>query len=219
MRIILKYHLVLFLFSFSFYAIANETPAGDKLFQKLCSECHQKDGNSKDNNIPKIAGFSAILTFDILDQFKSDDRRSIPIKTNANEEKSAEEKGIEETDMNAITKKLKTNEIEAISLFLANQISKPTTQEYDQELATSGKQIHMDLCENCHVEEGTSNIEDAPILKGQWKRYLQRQFEALSEKKRYMPRRMKKRFRKLSVDDKKALIEFYISTANLKNLK
>ncbi len=215
-RIILKYHLVLFLFSFSFYAIANEVPDGNKLFQKHCSECHQKDGNSEDNNIPKIAGFSAILTFDILDQFKSDDRKSIPIKTKANEDKDDEEKDSKETDMNAIAKKLKTNEIEAISLFLANQTSKPKTQEYDQELATLGKQIHMDLCENCHVEEGASNIEDAPILKGQWKNYLQRQFAELSEIKRYMPKRMKKRFRKLSENDKKALIEFYISPTIIK---
>lgn len=161
----------------------------------------KKDGNSDDKNIPKIAGLSAILTYDILDQFKSGDRKSKSIKT----------KDGEEADMNAIAKELKTNEIEAISLFLASQTSKPTTQKYDQVLANKGKEIHMDLCENCHVEEGTGNIEDASILRGQWKNYLQSQFEALSEEKRYMPRRMKKRFRKLSEEDKKALIEFYIS--------
>ena len=201
MRTHLKSCLLYFLFGFSFYAMANESVDGEKLFQKQCSECHQQDGNSEDKNIPKIAGLSAILTFDILDQFKSGDRKS----------KTIENKDDVETNMNTIAKALKTNEIEAISFFLANQPSKPATQEYDQELANIGKEIHMDLCENCHVDEGTGNVEDASILKGQWKNYLQSQFEALSEEKRYMPRRMKKRFRKLSEEDKKALIEFYIS--------
>ncbi len=197
----MNYYLGLFLICLSFYSIANETPDGDKLFQKHCSECHQKDGNSEDKTIPKVAGFSSILIFDILDQFKSDDRQSNPIKT----------KDGRETDMNTIVKELKSHEIEAISFFLANQTSKPTTQDYDKKLANSGKDIHMDLCENCHVEHGSSSIEDTPILKGQWKNYLQEQFKALSEEKRYLPKRMKKRFRKLSEKDKKALIEFYIS--------
>ena len=203
----LKYiYLVLFLIGFNLPVIATEAADGEKLFQKHCSECHQQDGNSKDKNIPRIAGISAILTFDILDQFKSGDRKSKTIKS-----KAAKNKDSIEMNMNEIAKELKTNEIEAISLFLANQTSKPTTQKYDENLANTGKEIHMDLCENCHVDEGTNNVEDASILRGQWKNYLQSQFEALSEKKRYMPRRMKKRFRKLTEEDKKALIEFYIS--------
>ncbi len=201
MLTIIKYHLGLFLFCLSFYSIANGTPNGEKLFEKYCSECHQKDGNSEDKTIPKVAGFSSILSFDILDQFKSGERKSNLVKTRDGKE----------TDMNTIAKQLKTNEIEAISLFLANQTSKPATQDYDQALADSGKEIHMDLCENCHVEHGTSAIEDTPILNGQWKGYLEKQFQALSEEKRYMPKRMKKRFKKLSENDKKALIEFYIS--------
>ena len=206
MRNPLKIYLILFLIGFNYPTIATETADGEKLFQKYCGECHQQDGNSKDINIPKIAGFSAILTFEILDQFKSGDRKSSSIKT----------KNGEETDMNEIAKKLNSNEIEAISLFLAGKTSASTSQEFDQELANLGKDIHMDLCENCHVEYGSSNIEDAPILKEQWKKYLQKQFEALSEKKRYMPKRMKKRFRKLSENDKKALIEFYVSPAIIK---
>ncbi|WP_299880061.1 c-type cytochrome [uncultured Cocleimonas sp.] len=183
---------------------------GKKLFQEKCSECHQQDGNSKDKEIPNIAGTSAILTFDIMDQFKSGDRKSKPIKL----KDSAATGDKTETDMNEITKALKTNEIEAIAFFLVKQKSKPASQAFDQDLAKKGKEIHMDLCENCHVDEGTNNIEDASILRGQWKNYLQSQFKVLSEGERYMPRRMKKRFRKLSDEDKKALIEFYISPAN-----
>lgn len=174
---------------------------GEKIFEKQCSECHQKDGNSTDEDIPKISGFSAILTYDILDQFKTSDRKALPIKT----------KSGEKTNMSLISKKLMSDEIEAISLYLAKQTFKPAKQTFNKELAMTGKELHMDLCENCHVDEGTNPIEDAPIQRGQWKLYLIKQFELLSQGHRSMPRRMKKRFRKLSDEDKKALIEFYIS--------
>jgi len=209
MRTNLIFHLLIFMLSLSTKAFSIDTTEdiGKKLFQEKCSECHQQDGNSEDPEIPNIAGTSAILTFDILDQFKSGDKKSKSIKI----EDSATTVDKTETNMNEIAKSLKTNEIEAISFFLAKQKSKSASQTFDQELAIKGKDIHMDLCENCHVDEGTNNIEDASILRGQWKNYLQSQFKVLSEGERYMPRRMKKRFRKLSDEDKKALIEFYIS--------
>jgi sulfide dehydrogenase cytochrome subunit len=210
MRITLTFHFLIFILSLSTHALATDDDIGKKLFQEKCSECHQQDGNSEDKQIPNIAGTSAILTFEIMDQFKSGDRKSKPIKL----KDSAATADKTETNMNAIAKSLKSNEIEAIAFFLANQKSKPASQTFDQELAAKGKAIHMDLCENCHVDEGTGNIEDASLLRGQWKNYLQSQFEVLSEGDRYMPRRMKKRFRKLSDDDKKALIEFYISPVN-----
>ncbi len=224
MRPTLKAHLLFFIMSISFSTSASESINGEKLFQEKCSDCHQQDGNSTDNDIPHIAGFSAILTFDILDQFKSGDRKSIPInpqkvENNPNKAHDNNSKNSIETDMNVIAKSLKTKEIEALSLFLANQTFKPTTQKYDPKLAETGKMIHLDLCENCHVDQGSGKIEDASLLKGQWKQYLQRQFKALSKGERYMPRRMKKRFRKLSEEDKEALIEFYISPMKNKSDK
>jgi sulfide dehydrogenase cytochrome subunit len=186
---------------YSLPSVAYKTPDGEKLFQKHCSECHQKDGNSTDENIPRIAQFSAILTYDILDQFKSGDRKAIKIK---NEEGQL-------TDMMQISKSLKAAELEAISLYLSTQKTQTTQQIFDMNLAKKGREIHLDLCENCHVDEATNPIEDAPILSGQWKSYLTKQFESFTKRERYMPKRMKKRFKKLSDDDKSALIEFYIS--------
>jgi len=197
----MKYYLGLILFCFSFYSLANESPDGNILFQKHCSECHQKDGNSDDKDIPKIAGFSAILIYDILDQFKSGHRQAQQIKN----------KDGQTTDMIIISKALGSEEIEAISHYLSAQASKALVQKFDQEMANEGKSIHLDLCENCHVDEGTNPIEDAPLLRHQWKSYLIKQFELFSNRSRDVPRRMKKRFRKLSESDKKELIEFYIS--------
>ncbi len=115
--------------------------------------------------------------------------------------------------MTSIAKNLNGAEIEAISHYL----SQPDILNQPFKLSTKisllkAKNLHLDLCENCHVEKGTSPIEDTPILRGQWKTYLIRQFEAFSKSERTAPKRMKKRFGKFSDEDKKALIEFYIST-------
>ena len=197
----LSFPLIFLFFTTVWFSAAAEAQGGKELFQKHCSECHQQDGNSNDENIPKIAQFSAILIYDILDQFKTGDRKASKIKN----------KEGQLMDMATISKNLKAAEIEVISLYLSRQFSKPFDQLFDKALAEKGKEIHLDLCENCHVDEGTNAIEDTPILRGQWRAYLIKQFEAFSKDERYMPKRMKKRFRKLSDEDKKALIEFYVS--------
>ena len=129
---------------------------------KHCSECHQKDGNSDDEQVLKVAQLSAILIYDIMDQFKTGDRKAHKICN----------KDGHITDMNNISMSLKNAEVEAISHYLSQQISKPAIQTFNKNLAEKGKEIHLDLCENCHVDLGTNPIEDAPILKGQWKHYL-----------------------------------------------
>jgi len=196
----MKLILGIFLISFNAWLIADSTLDGAKLTQQYCSECHGKDGNSQKENIPKIAGFSSILLFDILDQFKNGDRPSP--KTTINNKT---------TDMTEVSKLLTQDQIETISLYLSTQTFKPTTQPFNQALAGIGKQLHQDLCKDCHGDNGKSAVDDAPILAGQWKQYLKQQFENLSSHKRYMPKRMKRKFKKLNDKDKQALIEFYAS--------
>jgi len=70
----------------------------------------------------------------------------------------------------------------------------------------------LTICNDCHIDNGTSATDDAPILAGQNKHCLSRQFKQLSTSKRYIPKRMKRKFRKLSEKDKEALIEYYTST-------
>lgn len=194
--------LLIFVFLFTVFIQADEMEnKGKDLFLQYCNDCHQQDGNSDNPKIPKIAGFSAILIYDIIDQYKSEDRKSIVVNNKNNEE----------TTMNTIAKKLQDSEIQAIAYYLSRQSFKATPQKYDENLAKQGEAIHIELCENCHVESGSSNIEDTPILRGQWEPYLGQQFKNLTNETRYIPRRMKNRFRKLTDENKKALIEFYIS--------
>ena len=111
--------------------------------------------------------------------------------------------------MGAVSKNLTEDEAQAIALYYAQQTFSPVREQGNKALAAQGKQLHLDLCNDCHGKLGTSAIDDAPILSGQRKPYLVRQFEHMSEHKRYMPRRMKQKFRKLNAQDKLALIEFY----------
>lgn len=197
----MKYILITFIIGLNSWLFALD---GAVLIKQHCSQCHLEDGNSEKENIPKIAGFSAILLFDMLDQFKHSDRSSPKMSVGDYKDKKT-------TDMTEISKQLKQDEMETIALFLSEQTFKPASQPFDKALAATGKQLHQDLCNDCHGENGTSAVDDAPILAGQWKAYLKRQFEQLSSHKRHMPKRMKRKFRKLNDEDKQALLEFYAS--------
>ncbi len=195
--------VIIFLISFNLTIFADALN-GKLLAEKYCSECHQADGNSTDEDIPKIAGFSAALTYDILDQFRSGYRDAKDIKN----------KDGQMTNMIKISKNLTEDEIEALSFFFSEQTFKPEKQNFTEKLVETGKQLHLDLCNDCHVDLGTSSDDDAPILAGQWKVYLDEQFMQYSNRERKMPRRMKRKFRKLDDNDKEALLEFYSSGNN-----
>jgi sulfide dehydrogenase cytochrome subunit len=70
------------------------------------------------------------------------------------------------------------------------------------------------LCNDCHGKDGTSIADDAPILAGQFKQYIRRQFKNIASFERYIPRKMERKFKKLSDADKTALLEFYASAAS-----
>jgi len=204
MKISLSALLLFYVFFVSADTFSAEALDVNSLVKKHCSECHQQDGNSKDDSIPKIAGFSAALIYDTLDQFRSEYRSAKEIKT----------KEGKTTDMVKISKRLSEEEVEALSSYFATQMFKAEPQEHKKELVETGKQLHLDLCNDCHINLGTATDDDAPILAGQWKAYLIEQFEHFSTYKRHMTRRMKKKFRKLNDDDKHALIEFYSSSTS-----
>lgn len=194
----------LFFLFFSISSLAAEEKLnGEKLYRQHCFDCHGEKGQSSKENIPIISGFSAINIFDSLYEFKDGDREALSIK----------QKDGKSLDMKEVSKRLDEEQTEALALYLSQQEFKPARQEESNEpLLEEGKQIHEDLCNDCHGDYGKSVLDDAPILSGQWKAYLKRQFKQFSESKRYIPRKMKRKFRKLSDRDKKALLDFYAHT-------
>jgi sulfide dehydrogenase cytochrome subunit len=171
------------------------------LVHEKCGICHGDDGNSLTGEVPSIAGFTAASLSDFLEEYKEGDREA---------QKFTPENG-KESDMQEVAKDLSEEDGLKIFFFLSKQTFKPIKQDFDANLAKKGKKLHKKKCEKCHSDYGSSVEDDTPKLAGQWKPYLEKQFTLFADKKRDMPKKMKKKFKKLSEEDHKALIEFYAS--------
>lgn len=174
---------------------------GATIAKDQCAACHGDEGNSSDGKVPSIAGFSKDGLIEMMNQYKSGDRKGDKYTP----------KGGEETDMNVVTKDMSEDDIAAVSEFFASKAFKPAEQAADATLAATGAKIHEDSCEKCHSDGGKSSEDDTAILAGQWKPYLESEFGKFSAGSRDMPKKMKKKFSALSDDDKKALLEYYAS--------
>ena len=84
-------------------------------------------------------------------------------------------------------------------------------QEFNAQQAEMGQKIHDRHCEKCHAEGGSSAEDDAGILAGQWRPYLEQAFEAYSSGDREMPKKMKPKYEKLDAAEIEALIHYYAS--------
>ena len=175
--------------------------AGTNDLAKKCDECHGKGGNSTEEKVPTIAGFSAATLEDILTQYKEGDRKGVEFKKDDGTK----------TDMNEIAKKLSDADIKALAKHYAAQTFKPHKQAFDSKLAKKGAKIHDRKCEKCHSEGGTNPEDDAALLAGQWRAYLEEQFQLIKDHDRQVPKKMWKKFKKLKEKHMKALIEYYVS--------
>ncbi len=166
-----------------------------------CDTCHGKNGNSEDGKVPSIAGFSAPFISDTLNAYKEGDRTGKKYKP---------ENG-DETDMNEVAKKLSDDDIENIANHYAAQEFIVHKQEHNAKMAKKGKKKFKKKCDKCHSDGGSNPDDDAGLLLGQWRPYLEAEFKAFTEKERLMPKKMKKKFKKLSEKDKKNIIEYLVS--------
>jgi sulfide dehydrogenase cytochrome subunit len=166
-----------------------------------CDNCHGKNGNSEDEKVPSIAGFSAVTLEDIIESYKSGDRPADKYKP----------KDGEETDMLEISKKLSDDNIKKVAEHYASQKFIPHKQPFDAKLAKKGAKVHKKRCEKCHSDNGSNADDDAAILAGQWRGYLKRQLDLIVSGERTVPKKMKKKIKKLKDGDVEALIEFYAS--------
>ena len=174
------------------------TAADVEQLAEKCGACHGKDGNSEHDKVPSIAGMSAVNLVDALTDFQGGDRPASRFKP----------EGGEETDMKEVTSKLSDADMQAVSDYFASKTFVPNWQPGDAEQARQGREIFKRSCEKCHSEGGTEADEDVPILAGQWKPYLQRQFDLFSSGEREMTKKMRMRFEKLDDQDLAALVEY-----------
>ena len=193
--------LILILLSFGLFSALPMSLMADgaSIAKEKCADCHGDDGNSSDEKVPSIAGFSKDAIIDTMDTYKSGDRKG---------DKYTPEGG-SETDMGEITKELSDEDIDALAIYYASEEFKAQKQTVDTKLAKKGAKIHDKSCEKCHSDGGSNADDDAAILAGQWMAYTKKEFEKFSSGDRSMPKKMKKKFKKLNDDDKTALIHYY----------
>jgi sulfide dehydrogenase cytochrome subunit len=165
---------------------------------KECDNCHGKDGNSTKGEVPNIAGMSTTYIKETLEAYRSGDRPGVKYKP---------ENG-DETDMNAIAKKLDDKTTYAISEHYAGKAFELHKQAVDAAAADKGRKLFDRDCEKCHSEQGTVAKDDVGLLLGQWKPYLEHQFKMFSDGTRTMSKKMKAKYEKLDDGEKATLIDF-----------
>ena len=114
--------------------------------------------------------------------------------------------------MNRVIDTTPAAELEIAARYYARQTWKPHDQPFDPGLAARGAQIHELKCDKCHSALGSEPLDDLPLLKGQWRPYLERQMATFDDGSRLMSEKMEKKYKTLSDDDKRTLLELYASS-------
>lgn len=172
---------------------------GASLAKDQCAGCHTESGNSDDEKIPNIAGFSATTTNDIFTTYKEGDRIGAKYKP----------EGGDETDMNEIAKGISESDLKLIAQYYAGKKFENRSNKTDPKLVKAGAKLHEKNCDKCHSDGGTNAEDDAAILSGQWMAYLRKEFKNIKSGDRIMPKKMMKKMEKLDDDEIESLIHYY----------
>ena len=166
-----------------------------------CAECHGEGGQSRNSDIPSIAGFSMLATMDLLDTYRMGLRAA----------RAVELPDGTKTDMVEVAESLSDADEWAVVIHYANQQWQPHEQAFDAELARQGAEIHAEKCDRCHYDGGRDPESDLPITAGQWRDYLVAEFDTFDAGRRAMSDKMREKYDTLSAAEKRAIIELYVS--------
>ncbi len=166
-----------------------------------CAKCHGDNGISKTDESPTIAGVSAPYLEAQMGAYQKGQRPCPKMKDPKKPD----------TDMCQVAKKLSGAQVKSVSAYYAGLKFAAASQTTDAGLAAKGKALHDSKCDVCHSSGGGEAADDAGILAGQWKAYLQQTMQDYVSGKRAAPDKMKKQMATLSPDNVKALAEYYAS--------
>ena len=170
-----------------------------------CMDCHAPDGISQHKDIPSIAGASADFIEETFAVYQYDLRKEVESKYRFGDTSR------KATSMKQIAKKLSDAQIAEVAAYFAALPYRSVKQDFDAEKAAAGKAIHDDRCEKCHKEGGMSALQNAPILAGQWRPYLESAMTMIREGKRDIDERMNRTVKKLTDEEWDALLNYYAS--------
>lgn len=118
----------------------------------LCSKCHGKDGNSKRDYIPNLAGQNPQYLFDAFEKYVDGQRTDFV--------------------MNQAAKLLTINERVNIAYYFSQQKVVPRSEAAaDKELVEQGAQRFATVCVTCHGEKAMGH-DGFPRIAGQPRPYL-----------------------------------------------
>lgn len=172
------------------------TPTAEML-SYTCAGCHGTNGVSAGPGIPSIAGLSQDYLIEAMQDYRDDERNP--------------------TIMNRIAKGYSDKEFELMGQFFSSQkIQAVKGQSYDVSKAKQGKVLHEEYCSKCHTEGGAVTDDEAGILSGNTRYFLQYSLADFKNGLRDAPKKMKKQFKKMLKKDPDAfnkLLDYY-SSAN-----
>lgn len=172
----------------------------------FCAACHGANGNSENPMVPTLAGQPYTLIEDSLLAFRAGGRACAPERADQSPVAALAQ------GMCATVANLDDQQIAALAAYFEHQSFVPAVQDYDQDLAASGAEVHSsNRCEQCHSDGGRTTNAMAPILAGQWTPYLCRTLKALREGSRQGPKEMIVAISALEDAEIEALLNFYAS--------
>ena len=175
-----RFCLTMAVFS-TLFLTSTDTAASDgaQLAEK-CDQCHGKNGHSEKQDVPSIGGFSEFGIEDLLASYRQGTR----------EPRSYKLPDGSETDMKEISESLSEEDVLAVGEHYASQPWIAQIQPFDEQLARRGAAVHDIKCDKCHSLYGGAAEDDLAVMLGQWREYLQMEFDDFDAGKRKMAKKM-----------------------------
>lgn len=186
-------------------------PATPAMLSNACAGCHGTQGASAGPSMPSLAGQSKAAIVDAMKAFRGVPKKDADGKPVLDKDGKPVLEARPSTVMGRLAKGYTDAEIEAMGEFFSKQKPHAPQQALDKATVAKGAVLHEKNCQRCHMEEGREGKDNAPLLAGQWVKYLQIQMDAYTSGKRPMGEKMAEKVKPLSKDDLDALMQFYAS--------
>ena len=171
--------------------------ASSEMLTNTCVACHGESGVSQGPAIPSIAGMTENYFIGAMLAFKYDDdpdglEKAMDELYKDMKYEDAEALPRYSSIMGRIAKGYTLDEIKTMAVVFAKTKHIPAPQAFDKTQVSLGQNLHEEHCDKCHEDGGLSPEDDVGILAGQWTYYLKYTLDDYAEKRRSMPKKMKK---------------------------
>ena len=188
-----------------------------------CVACHGTNGVSQGPAIPSLAGITQNYFLGAMLAYKYTDdeaglEEALEILYQDETYEDLEVYPRYSTIMSRIASGYTLEEIILMSSVLIDSEVVPVKQDYDESKVAIGEELHEEYCSDCHEDGGLSTVDDVGLLAGQWTHYLEYTLADYIEKRREMPKKMRKKLKKMLEDhgDESIynLLQYYASARN-----